>query len=127
MTDIYDRARASAIRMLALRPAGKGAVFTLRRMVDANPDDPDSVPTPQDYTGSAVRVSYTHKDINGTTVMVGDVRFIVSPVLADGTSMPAMVTGDRLLFDGTMYTVVGPDLLDFAGLTVALKVQARRA
>lgn len=128
MSDIYDRAKATAARMLAPRSqGGKGLEATLRRTV-AGEYDPDTgaSETVTDYAGSAFRDTYSLQDIDGSMVKAGDVKFLLSPVLLDGTDTPEPKTQDKLLFDGGTYNVVSVKPWDYAGLSCGFEVQARK-
>jgi len=123
MADIYDRARATAIRMLAPRPAGKGLEMTLRARASATyaPGGDGAIGATTDHTGSGVRTSYSAKDVDGTIIRRDDVRIILSP---DG--IPEPVPGDVIVFDGSTYTVIAVDAWNYAGLFCGYSVQARK-
>jgi hypothetical protein len=128
MADIYDRGRALAVRMLAPRAkGGKGAELTVTRTVKGprNPDTGATVDVVTTYPGSGLRETYQQKDVDGTNIKAGDVKFIVSPVQADGTDMPQPTTVDKILFGGKTYTVVQVNPWDYVGLAVGFEVQAR--
>ncbi|RJG10917.1 hypothetical protein D3879_14650 [Pseudomonas cavernicola] len=129
MADIYDRAKATAVRMLAPRSAGgKGAGLTLRRTVPGvyDPETGTSPDTITDYAGSGLRDSYKLTDVDGSLIKQGDVKFIVSPVLLNGADMPEPKTQDLIVFDGSTYTVQAVDPWNYAGLAVGFVVQARK-
>lgn len=129
MADIYDRARATAIRMLAPRSAGgKGLEMTLTRTVagEYDPAIGGSSSTTTDYTGSAFRDTYENKDVDGTLIKAGDVKFLVSPALLDGSAMPTPTTTDTILFDGQRFTVASVKPWNYAGLDIGFEVQARK-
>lgn len=128
MADIYDRAKASAARNLAPRSqGGKGLELTLRRTVQGEYDPDTGVSeTITDYAGSGLRENYKAEDIDGSLIKAGDVKFLVSPVLLNGTDMPQPETQDKILFDGETYTVQRVDPWDYAGLAVGFAVQARK-
>lgn len=128
MADIYDRSKALATRMLALRSAGgKGAALTLTKTVKGqrNPDTGATVDVVTSYSGSALRETYRQRDIDGTNIKVGDVKFIVSPVQLIGTDMPQAAPQDKVSFDGKTYTVIQVNPYNYAGLAVGFEVQAR--
>lgn len=131
MTDIHDRGRALAIRQLAPRPSGKGAPMVLRVSV-AGTRDPATgttpAPTVTDYPGSGLRTMYAGRDVDGTQILAGDVRLLVSPVLANGTDMPAPKPGQRVQFDGGAWlTVIDSSAWDYAGVSIGFVVQGRAA
>lgn len=129
MSDIYDRAKATASRQLAPRSrGGKGLELTLRRIVSGeyDPETGTSPSTTTDYAGSGLRQSYDLKDVDGTLILAGDVKFLVSPVLLDGSDTPEPQTLDIVLFDGQQYTVQSVKPWNYAGLAVGFEVQARK-
>ncbi|MHA6234285.1 hypothetical protein [Pseudomonas fluorescens group sp. PF-69] len=129
MSDIYDRAKASAARMLAPRSnGGKGLELSLLR-VTTGEYDPGSGTTPvttDQYDGSGFRENYNQRDIDGSRIKQGDVKILISPLLLDGTDTPQPISQDKILFDGDTYTVQNVDPWDYAGLAVGFSVQARR-
>lgn len=128
MPDIYDRSKALAVRMLAPRSkGGKGLEMTLIKSVKG-PRDPDTggaTTASTNYAGSAFRDTYEQKDIDGTLIKIGDVKFLVSPVQFSGSDMPQPATQDKILFDGKLYTVIQVNPWNYAGLAVGFEVQAR--
>lgn len=129
MPDIYDRAKASAARILAPRSrGGKGLELSLLR-VTTGEYDPDSGSTPVttvQFDGSGFRENYRQQDIDGSRIKQGDVKILVSPLLLDGADTPQPISQDKILFDGDTYTVQNVDPWDYAGLAVGFSVQARK-
>lgn len=129
MADIYDRAKASAARMLAPRSSGgKGLELSLVR-VTTGEYDPETGSTPvttTQYDGSGFRENYRQQDIDGSRIKQGDVKILISPVLLNGSDMPQPISQDKILFDGDTYTVQNVDPWDYAGLAVGFSVQARK-
>lgn len=129
MGDIYDRAKASAARMLAPRSrGGKGLELSLIRVTtgEYDPDIGSSPVTTVQYDGSGFRENYRQQDIDGTVIKRGDVKILISPLLLDGTDTPQPISQDKILFDGDTYTVQNVDPWDYAGLAVGFSVQARK-
>lgn len=128
MPDIYDRAKATAARQLAPRSkGGKGLEMTLTKSV-AGEYDPETGTTggsTEIYEGSALRETYDEADINGTTILQSDVKFIVSPVQLTGADMPEITDGDKITFDGSTYSVKNVSPWNYAGLNIGFEVQAR--
>ncbi len=132
MSDIFDRARALATDALASRAkGGKGGVMVLTKPSTLppiyNPATGTATPvSPATYTGSAVRLQYSTRDIDGTRIRTGDVKLLVSPVQAGGASLPTPKPGDGVTFGGISYSVIACQPLDYTGdLVVAFEVQAR--
>lgn len=129
MSDIYDRAKAMAARQLAPRSrGGKGLEMTLRKTTagEYDPEIGTSTDTTVDYAGSAFRQEYDLKDIDGSLVKAGDVLFLVSPLLLDGTDTPEPMTLDIILFDGQQYIAQTVKPWNYAGLAVGFEVQGRK-
>lgn len=129
MTDIYDRAKATATRMLAPRSkGGKGLELSVIH-VSTGEYDPETGTTPDTttrYDGSGFRDTYKQSDIDGSRIKQGDVKLLISPVLLTGADMPKPVSQDNILFDGDTYTVQNVEPWNYAGLNVGFSVQARK-
>lgn len=128
MPDIYDRAKALATRMLAPRSkGGKGLELVLRREIIGE-YDPDALAVPSELVvnGSGFREEYDNKYVDGTLIVRGDVKLLVSPVQLDGADMPSPLSNDRIHFDGTTYTVIAAGPWNYAGLAVGFELQVRK-
>ena len=128
MPDIYDRSKALATRMLAPRSkGGKGLELVLRREIigEYDPDAP-TVPSELVVNGSGFREEYDAKYIDGTLIVRGDVKLLVSPVQLSGADMPIPLSNDRIEFDGTTYTVITVGPWNYAGLAVGFELQVRK-
>ncbi|MDH0798584.1 hypothetical protein [Pseudomonas carnis] len=128
MPDIYDRSKALATRMLAPRSkGGKGLELVLRRET-LGEYDPDAPLEPSELVvdGSGFREEYDNKYIDGTLIVRGDVKLLVSPVQLSGADMPTPLSNDRIEFDGTTYTVIAVGPWNYAGLAVGFELQVRK-
>ena len=127
MPDVYDRARATAARMLLPRPEGYGLELTLDKKNENGYDPRTSEVERQNvaYESTGFRGAFRHDQIDGTNVMVGDVILIVSPVQLDGEPLPQPETGDHILFDEVDYTVKHCEPWNYAGLACGFSVHAR--
>jgi hypothetical protein len=129
MPDIYDRAKATAKRLLAPRSSGgKGLELTLTRNTagEYDPNTGGSTTSVQNFDGSGFRENYKQSDIDGTRIKQGDFKILISPVLLNGSDMPKPESQDSILFDGDIYTIQSVDPWDYAGLAVGYSVQARK-
>ncbi len=71
-------------------------------------------------TGTAVRIEYELKDIDGTQIRHGDVRLLIA-----AQNFPLPDTGDDVVFDGIIYSVVSTKPLSPAGIVMFYDTQAR--
>lgn len=129
MTDIYDRAKRAAARLLAPRSlGGKGLEMTLRRTTTGayDPATGGASVTTADYTGSAFRDSYSRAEIDGTLIRADDTKLLLSPIQLDGTDLPEPAAQDKIIFDGSEYSIVTVRPWNYAGLAVGFEVQARK-
>lgn len=129
MADIYDRAKASAARMLAPRSrGGKGLELAMIRVTtgEYDPEIGGSPETTERFEGSGFRENYRQQDIDGSLIKQGDVKILISPVLLDGAEAPQPVSLDKIAFNGDTYTVQHVDPWDYAGIAVGFSVQARK-
>lgn len=122
---VYTRPRATAERLLAKW----GAACTLTRTVPGVYDPAtglNAASTVTVYTGTAFRENYALKDIDGTLVRRGDVRFLFSPLQTNGADLPEPAPDtDVITFASKAYQVIAVDPYDFSGEAVAFYVQAR--
>lgn len=80
----------------------------------------------QTWNGYAADWAYHTKDIDGTLIMRGDIRLLVSALDADGAEFPAPVSGDTATYAAECLNVIGAKLFRKAGVVVAYDVQLRR-
>lgn len=119
----YARIAASAAKAIA----AAGVPVTLTKTV---PDDYDPSSGTQDtlgsasFSGSAVRASFSRKEIDGTRIREGDVRLYMA--LDDPTADPEI--GDALTIDGEAgWAIAGPITKIQPGSVVVLyDIQARQ-
>lgn len=127
MPDIHDRGRALAIRMLAPRPQGKGLGLVLRKKTvgEYNPETGGQGVVWTDTSGSGLRTNYDQQDIDGSYILQGDTRILMSPTAADGSDIPEPSTNDMILFDGNEYNIIRVGPWDYAGVTCGYELQCR--
>jgi hypothetical protein len=129
VADIYDRALGTATRMLNTRANGgygDVAVLTVTTIGEYDPDTGTAPVTTTEYTGSAFRDTFKREEVDGVRVLATDVKFLVSPKLANGNAAPDLNPEYRINFDGQDYIVVNVMPWNYAGLTVGFEVQARK-
>lgn len=129
----YDeRARAAAGRALApISRGGKGQEVTI---VTTTPGvfDPVTSITPVVVTtqiGSGVEEAYRAKSIDGSLILVGDKKLILSPFDNTGALMvqPVADKSTVILENGSKWTVKHNDPLSPAGLVILSNLQLRGA
>lgn len=127
MPDIHDRGRALAIRMLAPRPQGKGLGLVLRKKTvgEYNPEAGGQDVVWTDTNGSGLRTNYDQQDIDGSYILQGDTRILLSPTAADGSDIPEPSTNDVILFDGSEYNIIRVGPWNFAGVSCGYELQCR--
>ena len=127
MPDIHDRGRALAIRMLAPRPKGKGLGLVLRKKTvgEYNPETGGQEVVWADASGSGLRTNYRQEDIDGTYILQGDTRILLSPTALDGSDIPEPSTNDVIMFDGSEYNIIRVGPWNFAGVSCGYELQCR--
>lgn len=129
MSDIHDRGRAMAIRMLAPRPKGKGVQLAIISNSEEGfePELGEVAADTAVKEGSGLRISYEARHIDGTIIKRGDWKVIVSPVLLNGADMPEPKLTDTLEILGDAYQIINVDSWNYAGVQCGYELQARRA
>lgn len=127
MPDIHDRGRALAIRMLAPRLKGKGLGLVLRNKTvgEYNPETGGQDVVWTETNGSGLRTNYDQQDIDGSYILQGDTRILLSPTAADGSGIPEPSTNDVILFDGSEYKIIRVGPWNFAGVSCGYDLQCR--
>ncbi|OEZ92196.1 hypothetical protein JAB9_47630 [Janthinobacterium sp. HH107] len=102
MTD-YTKTAARADKSLRR----KGGIVVLRHVVTGvyDPDLGAAPTTSADYEGTGVKIAYEAENIDGTLILVGDQKLLLSPLQRNGQAMPAPTAADLVLFGGASYTV----------------------
>lgn len=133
--DTHDRLRAMTIRRLAPRSVkgGKGLECILKsKAVPTYNEDTDRYETVQTNTNtSGLRSRYKDYNIDGERIKQGDVRIYLSPVSTDvdldGNPLPTPTpeTGEFLLYDSILYSIITVKSWRFAGLDCGWELQCR--
>jgi hypothetical protein len=129
----YDqRAQAMAARVLAIKSAGgKGQQVTLD-VTDQGAYDPTTGATGTGsitrQTGSGIEEHFRASQIDGSLIMVGDVRFMLSPLTTDGAVITTAVVDALLEYpDGRKWRVKGAEPFSPAGTLVYTMLHLRRS
>lgn len=106
----------------------EGARITLTRPGEASYDPATSTNNagPGKHEGHAVRSEYSTREINGTSIQSGDMRFLVAVHDINDKPMPRPVEGDTVTFAGETLRVVESKPVAPAGVAVMWKTQARK-
>ena len=116
----YARPAATAKRLLTRF----GQPVTVMREVQGgyDPTRGEVIPSSAEgYTGHGAAMSYANRDIDGTLILRGDVRVLLSP---DAAFEPK--PGDKVtLADTTVLTVINSRATKPAGMAVLFEVQCR--
>ena len=102
MTD-YSKTAARADQSLRR----KGGIVVLRQVAtgEYDPGFGTAPITTTDYEGTGVKINYEAENIDGTLILVGDQKLLLSPLQRNGQAMPAPTAADLVLFGGASYTV----------------------
>ncbi|MBX9754538.1 MAG: hypothetical protein K2X80_07260 [Pseudomonadaceae bacterium] len=124
MSEFYDEAAAVVTEALA----EYGAPLTIRKIVagEYDTDTGGMSQTITDHVTVGLRESYRLQDIDGSTIKRNDVKLLIGPALTAGGQTPAPTTQDKIIFDGSTYTVQNVDPWNYAGVSVGFSVQARK-
>lgn len=127
-----DRAQATAARVLAVKASGgKGQQVTLE-VVDQGAYDPATGATGAGsitrQVGSGIEEHFRAGQIDGALIMVGDVRFMLSPRTTTGELITTAVVDATLEYaDGRKWRVKGAEPLAPAGTPVYTMLHLRRS
>lgn len=105
-----------------------GARLTLTRAGESSYDPATStnIAEPVKHEGHAVRTDYATREIDGTSVLSGDVRFLLAVHDINDRPMPQPVAGNLLTFAGETWRVVISRPVSPGGVAVLWKTQARK-
>jgi hypothetical protein len=112
----------SAVKTKMIIPALKqyGARVTLRSFKESfNAATGAATQTPKDLVTNAIIGGYRVADVDGTSVLRGDRRALVSGV-------PEPAIGSQLIVMGTVWTVVNVSAVAPGGVVVAYELQVRK-
>lgn len=120
---IYDRAAATANRMLAKY----GMEVTLHRVTTGayDPATGSAPTTTADYIGTGAVFDYAQRDIDGSLIKSGDQKLLMSPFQTDGSAMPVPTTSDKILIGSTVYSIQPSKTVAPAGTNVLFELTIR--
>lgn len=132
MASYDERARAAAARALApIAQGGKGQAVTITTSTPGTFDPATSIVPVTDVvqTGSGVEEAYSSRSVDGTLILVGDKKFLLSPLNSVGGVLTAPKPDKSVLTlaDGSRWTVKRVDPLAPAGLATMFTLQLRGA
>jgi len=103
-----------------LKNFGQEATFTRETSTFFDPALGKDQTTLSNFTGYGIKENYTKKEIDGSLVRVGDIRFLM-----EGSDTVPLI-GDTCALNGTEYRVMAVDPLEPAVDAVAYTLQLRR-
>jgi hypothetical protein len=105
-----------------------GAPIKVSRAGDSSYDPETSTNSagPVVKNGHAARSEYSSQQIDGTSILSGDVRFLMAVHDANNQPMPQPVAGNELTFAGETFRVVISKPVAPAGIAVTWDTQARK-
>lgn len=130
MTDTFDYAEAQADALELIAEFGQSV--TLTRSVPGAYDTATGTTgaaTVTTQTVLAVEEAYHARSIDGTLILAGDKKLLVSPLTAAGAAISAPKAEDTVTFSGdaSPWTVKSVEALAPAGTPVLYTLQLRRA
>ena len=105
----------------------KGGIVVLRQVVtgEYDPDLGAAPTTATDYEGTGVKIAYETENIDGTLILAGDQKLLLSPLQRNGAPMPVPTAADLVLFGGASYTVKSVETTAPVDVTVLHTLQLR--
>lgn len=107
----FDESNSADRRCKLVKPAGEPVWDPVNAEYVPQP------PTTIDMVG--VTVQFSAALVNGTTIQSGDVMFI-------GTAEAEPTMQDKVLIDGVQWSIVDIPLVDYTGVTIAVKIHCRK-
>lgn len=117
---IYVNANATAVKMLA--KFGKPCTLTHTSAPTYSPSTGQATGGTVTQNGTCLELGYDAKDIDGTVVLKGDKKFLLS---TSGIATPPQLEG-KITADGVTYTIKGVNSTNPGGLTLFHEIQARK-
>lgn len=124
---IHKNLRALTIRQLSL--SGQGVPATLNKYSDGVYDPSTGFVEGAGetaYVGSGLRVNYSTYDYRDATIVHGDFRLYLCPVLQDKTDCPTPSIGDTVEFDNDLYVIINMQFWKAGNLDCGWKLQLRK-
>lgn len=131
MAASYDeRARATAARVLAPKPKGKGQAVTVTAPGAPSYDPATGVTTPgtpASQTGSGVVEKYSAQSIDGARIKTGDIKLLLSALQTNGAALERPVADKHTatLANGVKWRIVKVDAEEPAGVPICYTLQLR--
>lgn len=126
---IHIRLRAMTIRRLGVGRGGQGSPATLHKISkgEYNPDTGEMEGAGSfNYQGSGLRVNYTTFEYRDVSILKGDYKLYLCPVLINGEDCPPPKLGDTVTFDNDVYKVINMEAWNASGLECGWKCQMRK-
>lgn len=117
---IYTGANATAVRLIA--KFGKACTLAHTSAPTYNPETGQATGGTVTQNGTCIELGYDAKDIDGTTILRGDKKFLLS---TSGITAALQLEG-KFTTDGVTYTIKGVNSTNPGGLTLLHEIQARK-
>ncbi len=120
----YDTAarNKAAAKLAPVASGGKGQAVTLTGKSRAAYDPATGAAGPAsstDQTGSGLEESYSAREIDGTLILAGDKRFMLSPLDASGAELTPPAPGDVLEYEtGARWRIMACEPFSPAGVVI---------
>lgn len=115
----YDRATATAIRMV--EKFGAPVFLVFQESSEYDPETGDTDKKQYTYTGRGVLLDYEARDVDGQSIQATDQRVYIAPNIAVPPS-----PGNKLEIAGERWEVIVSKPVAPGGITVLYDVQVRR-
>ena len=117
MPEFADNLRATATRLLT----EKGQLATFNRETSTSFDHVTGIDTttPSSFTAYGHPSTYNSREINGSVIQAGDIRFLM-----EGVTAPMIE--DLVTIDGDIYRVIDVTSTKAQGTVVTYEVQLRK-
>jgi len=126
MTGFYDRAKATAGRLLAASGKGQAVTLTHKTTATYNPSSGLPAPSTSTQTGAGVEDDYRSWEIDGTVIVQGDKKFTLSPLNSAGSAITVPSVGDTVLIGAVSWRIMSVSPYAPAGTVLYIVLQLRR-
>jgi hypothetical protein len=123
----FDYAETAADVDELLAEFGQSVTLTTRTGGTYNTATGTNTPTTATQTVTGVVLEWNQRNIDGSLVLVGDKRLLLSPVTTAGAALTAPAANDTVTIGSAVYTIVRVVPLNPAGTVVMYECNIRGA